>query len=174
MNHRRWFDIFRKAPRKGEGREKMTDAKEIRLTPIANGTVLDHLPVGTALKIIEILKIEPKHAASVAINIESKRLGKKDLLMLENRFLSSIEIEKIGLIAKGATLNIIESNVVSKKQAIELPKKAFGVLKCMNPNCITNKEDIQTKFFISENPLKAKCNYCEKTISGEEIFKAIK
>lgn len=152
----------------------MTGTKEIRLTPIANGTVLDHLPVGTALKIIEILKIEPKNAASIAINTESRRMGKKDLLMMENRFLSSMEIEKIGLIAKNATLNIIENNKVSKKQAIEIPKKAFDVLKCMNPNCITNKENISTKFFISENPLKAKCHYCEKTISGEEIFKAIK
>ncbi len=152
----------------------MAGTKEIRLTPIANGTVLDHLPVGTALKIIEILKIEPKNAASVAINTESKRLGKKDLLMMENRFLSSQEIEKIGLIAKDATLNVIQNNHVSSKQIISIPKKVIEVLRCLNPNCITNKEEISTKFFISENPLKAKCNYCEKTISGEEIFKAIK
>ena len=148
--------------------------EEIRLTPIANGSVLDHLPVGTALKVVEILKLEPNHAISLAINTESKKLGKKDLLMMENRFLSKTEIEKIGLIAKNATLNAIKNRVVVEKQKIVIPKNAVGVLKCINPNCISNAEEIASKFAISENPLKAKCYYCEKTLNESEIAKAIK
>ncbi len=149
--------------------------KEIRLIPIADGTVLDHLPVGTALKIVEILKLQPNNAITLAINTESKRLKKKDMLMMENRFLSKQEIEKIGLIAQDATLNEIKNHAVAKKQKISLPKEAIEVIKCINPNCITNIETtIPTRFSVSENPLKAKCHYCEKSLGENEIAKAIK
>jgi aspartate carbamoyltransferase regulatory subunit len=154
--------------------QKPTKQEEIRLTPIANGTVLDHLPVGTALKIVEILKLEPNHAISMAINTESKKHGKKDLLMMENRVLSKIEIDKVGMIAKGATLNVVENHSVKEKKIIELPKTAFGVLKCNNPNCISTIEEIQTRFSVTENPLSAKCYYCERKMNESEIKKAIK
>ncbi|MBN2067252.1 MAG: aspartate carbamoyltransferase regulatory subunit [Candidatus Diapherotrites archaeon] len=147
---------------------------DIRLTPISNGTVLDHLPVGTALRIIEILGLEKaEDAVTVAINTESKSLGRKDLMFIEGKALTKEEIDKIGLIAENGTMNIIEKKEVKKKEKISLPKQASGLIKCVNPKCITNIESLPTKFTLTQNPLKAKCQYCEKTISGEEIFKAI-
>ena len=147
---------------------------DIRLTPISNGTVLDHLPPKTALKILEILNLDFDSAVTVAINTESKKMKKKDLIFIEKKFLNEEETEKIGLIAKGATLNIIEDSVVKKKEKIAVPKKAIGILSCLNPNCITNFEQFPTKFSIKENPLQAKCFYCEKTMDEKEILQKIK
>ena len=136
---------------------------------------MDHLPVGAALKIIEILGLDkPSDTVTVAINTESRKLGRKDLLFIEGKALSKEEIEKIALIAAGGTINIIKGKAIKKKEKISLPKQASGLIKCINPKCISNVESLPTKFSLSENPLKAKCYYCEKTISAGEIMQAIK
>ncbi len=148
---------------------------DIRLIPIANGTVLDHLPAGSALKILEILDLEkPEEAVTVAINTESKRSGKKDLVFIEGKELSPEETDKIGLIAAGATVNLIENSKVKKKEEIVMPDHADGLIKCMNPKCISTVENLNSKFSISKKPLKAKCFYCEKQMSESEIFNAIR
>lgn len=147
----------------------------IKLTPIANGTVLDHLPVGSALRILEILGLGNFNSAvTIAINTESKSRGKKDLIFIEGKELNEKEIDKIGLIATGATLNIIKDSEVKKKQKIEMPDHANGLIQCMNPKCITSVEDLPTRFLIKKDPLKAKCAYCEKEMAEKEIFRAIK
>ena len=147
---------------------------DIRLTPISNGTVLDHLPAGTALRILEILQLSKSDGAvTIAINTESKRLGRKDLVFIEGKELSKNEIGKISLLAQGATLNIIRNREVAKKEKIALPNFVEGVLQCQNPICITNHEKIPTKFLVSNAPLQAKCFYCENRMNEKEIAKAI-
>ena len=148
---------------------------DIRLTPIAHGSVLDHLPAGSALRILEILGLDkPEAAVTLAINTESKRMGKKDLVFIEGKELSKEEIDKIGLIAAGATLNIIEKSEVKRKEEITMPNHADGLLKCMNPKCISVLEGLENKFSIRKGPLRAKCIYCEKEMEEDEIFNAIK
>ena len=148
---------------------------DIRLTPISNGTVIDHLPPNTALRILEILNLtHHKSATTVAINTESARLGRKDLIFIEGKELSEGEISKIGLIAHGATANTIKNREVVKKVKIPLPEKAIGIMQCLNPNCISNKEPIETRFSISMGGKRATCFYCERTMNGEEIKKAVK
>ncbi len=147
---------------------------DIRLTPISNGTVLDHLKVGSALKILELLKLGHKNAITLAINTESGKMVRKDLVFIEGKELTPEEINKIALIARGATLNIIKESNVSSKSKIEIPEFVNGTIKCVNPNCITNAEIIATKFSISAPPLKAKCYYCEREMNESEIFNSVK
>ena len=62
---------------------------DIRLTPIKNGTALDHLPVGSALKILNILGLDRHdNAVTIAINTESQKKGRKDLVFIEGGALS--------------------------------------------------------------------------------------
>lgn len=143
-----------------------------RLTPIDNGTVLDHLPVGSAPKIVQLLGIDMSSGAvTMAINTESKQRGRKDLLFIENLELCELDLEKIGLVAQGATWNTIRNRAVMHKEKVLLPKMAHDVIKCPNPMCITNMEPIPTRFVIQENPLRGTCFYCERTIGKEDIVK---
>ena len=147
--------------------------KKLLITPIKNGTSLDHLRPGTALKILGVLGHFGK--ASIAINVESKKLGLKDLLFIEGKTLSNQELDKIALIAEGGTLNLINDSIVVKKEKIQYPEFVSGIMKCLNPNCITNKELLETKFYItSKKPLKAKCFYCEARTEEKQIIDAIK
>lgn len=140
--------------------------RELKVQPIKDGTVIDHITPGNALKVLKILGIaekQPDSVISIAINVTGKR-GKKDILKIENRELDAREVNKIALIAPNATINIIRNTEVVEKRRVEIPDEIVGIVKCANPNCISNKkEPVEPKFIVkSKNPLKIKCYYCER------------
>jgi len=143
---------------------------QVKIHPIANGTVLDRLPAGKAIDILDLLNLRGTEV-SLAMNVDSKTIGKKDLIYINGKELSENQIAKIGIIAEGSTMNIIKDNKVVRKESIPLPKKAIGILKCANSQCITNHEPIKTKFDIIKTPLSVKCFYCEGIFNEEEIEK---
>lgn len=144
-----------------------------RLVPIKNGTVLDHLPPKSALLILETLNLDVDTPITLAINTESERLGKKDLIFIEGKLLSEKDIEKIGLIAENSTWNNIKEGKVTLKQKIPYPLTARGTIICQNPKCVTNNEPLETKFKINKQNHTAQCNYCNNELNQGEIIKAI-
>lgn len=146
--------------------------KELMVKKINNGSVIDHITAGAGLKVINILNITSDETAVLLINVESKKLGRKDIVKIENRELTESEINKISLIAPNATLNIIKNGEVKEKKRVSLPNFLEGVIKCPNSNCITNSnEPVKTKFFFEKKePIKLRCFYCEKLFNSEEII----
>lgn len=142
--------------------------KELKIQPIKNGTVIDHITPGNALKVLKILKIPENTTDSIVsavMNVESKR-GRKDIVKIENRELKASEVDKIALIAPNATINIIRNYEVAEKHRVVVPDEIVGIVKCANPNCISNsKEPIQPRFIVkSRDPLRIKCFYCEREL----------
>lgn len=137
---------------------------------IEHGTVIDHIPGGSALKIIDILGIKNQGILTIGMNFLSKKLGKKDVIKIENKELSQNEVNKLALIAPTATINIIKKQKVVKKINAQIPDVIEGIVKCSNPNCITNKEGAKTKFFVlQKKPVKLRCNYCERCMKAEDV-----
>ena len=139
--------------------------KELKVPRIKNGTVIDHITAGNAVKVLHILSI-PKTTSStvsVAMNVKSK-LGKKDIVKVENRELDPKEVNKIALIAPKATINIIRNYEVAKKHKVKLPDEIVGIVSCSNPTCVSNaNEPVETRFrIISRDPPKIKCYFCER------------
>lgn len=139
--------------------------KELKIPRIKNGTVIDHITAGNAVKVLHILGIPSSTSSvvSVAINVKSK-LGKKDIVKVENRELDPQEVDKIALIAPKATINIIRDYEVAKKHKVELPDEIIGIVSCSNPTCISNaKEPVKSRFnVINKDPPRIKCYYCER------------
>ena len=52
--------------------------KQLKVDAINNGTVIDHIPAGNALKVFDILNTKIKYIATIGMNLSSKALGKKD------------------------------------------------------------------------------------------------
>ncbi len=145
--------------------------KELKVSPIENGTVIDHIPAGQALNVLKILGIHPNTDAvlSVIMNVRSSKMGKKDIVKIEDRELKREEVDKIALIAPNATINIIKDYEVVTKRKVFLPKVIEGILRCANPNCISNvsEEPVNSKFItISENPPVFRCFYCERVVGN--------
>jgi len=139
--------------------------KELKIPLIKEGTVIDHITAGQAVKVLHILGIpeKTKSIVSVVMNVKSK-IGKKDIVKVENRELEPKEVNKIALIAPKATINIIRNYEVVKKYRVNVPDEIVGIVRCPNPRCISNtKEPIESRFrVISKDPIRIKCCYCER------------
>jgi len=147
--------------------------KKIKITPIENGTVIDHIRQGQALKVLKILNLinsKIDSIVSVAMNVDS-HMGKKDIVKVENMELNNEDLDKISLISPEATVNIIRDYEVVEKHRVRLPDIAKGIVKCKNNTCITNQnEPILSKFeVIGDDPVTLRCKYCERIMRGEEI-----
>ncbi len=142
--------------------------RELRVTPIKNGTVIDHIPAGMALKVLRILGIGDavSSTVTVAMHVPSRLMGWKDIVKVEDRELASREIDKIALIAPTASVNVIRNYNVAEKHRVALPDRAVGILKCGNPNCISNtKEPVESEFVVrSKNPLRVFCKFCDREL----------
>jgi aspartate carbamoyltransferase regulatory subunit len=148
--------------------------KELKIPLIKDGTVIDHITAGNAVKVLHILGI-PKSSSSVvsvAMNVRS-RFGKKDIVKVENRELDPNEVNKIALIAPKASINFIRDYEVVKKHRVKLAKEIIGIVSCSNPTCVSNaKEPVKSRFkVISDDPPRIKCYYCER--ESEDIAERI-
>ena len=142
--------------------------KEMRVRPIKNGTVIDHIAAGQALNVLKILGISGTTTAvvSVAMNVPSKAMGSKDIVKVEDRELEQEEVDRVSLIAPNATINIIRDFEVIEKYRVDLPERLEGVMKCDNPNCISNTtEPVISKFTVNKKPVELRCIYCDHVIS---------
>lgn len=148
--------------------------KKIHISAISDGTSIDHIPGGNALRLVRVLGVPKGSVVTMALNVESRKLGKKDLIFIENKELSEEELNKIKIIARNATVNTIRNFNVVKKARLGLPTHVEGIIECINPSCITNVEGNPTRFYIKHGPLRAKCFYCETMMSEEEVMKGIK
>jgi aspartate carbamoyltransferase regulatory subunit len=149
--------------------------KELVISKIEYGTVIDHINAGKALLVLRILGIKPGSGEMVtmAMNVPSKKMGKKDIVKVAGKFISEEELNKIALIAPKATINLIENYEIKKKFKVTLPKFIEGILRCPNRNCITNsREPITPKFYVylRDDSVVAKCYYCNKVIKGVDEF----
>ncbi len=143
--------------------------KEIKLAPIRNGTVIDHIATGEALNVLKILGVNEylDSTISVGIHVSSNKAAKwKDIIKIEDCELDQKTVDKIALIAPDATISIIRDYYVAEKFEVALGDRVIGLAKCCNPNCITNKnEPIETEFFVvSRRPTRLRCFYCDREL----------
>jgi aspartate carbamoyltransferase regulatory subunit len=136
---------------------------------LQDGTVIDHLPVGSASKALAILSLPREGPITVGINVPSARYGKKDIIRVEGLALRKSETDRLALLGPSVSVSIVRGGTVSSKQRLEVPERLTGVLRCSNPTCITNHERIVAAFdrvsAAGETPLRLRCAYCERLAS---------
>ena len=150
---------------------KQEKRTELKVTAIENGTVIDHIPPQSVFQVINILGLNKvSNQIMVGTNLESQKYGKKGIIKVSKKYFESEEINKIALVAPSATLIVIKDFTVVYKAQVEVPDHIHKIVKCINPNCITNAEDIPTHFKVTnKEDLRLHCNYCEKYTKKENI-----
>lgn len=147
--------------------------RELRVRRIKNGTVIDHIAAGHALNVLRILGITDgsTEVVSVVMNVSDR---KKDIVKIEDWELEPDEVDKIALISPDAIINIIRDYEVVEKRKVVLPSQIVGVVRCMNPNCITNTDEpVKPRFVIRRGDghrggrVELHCVYCGRVITDQ-------
>lgn len=145
--------------------------KEFVVSAIENGTVIDHIPVQCVFQVIHLLGLDKcGEQVLFGTNLNSKKFGKKGIIKVNNTLFKNDDLNKIALIAPSATLNVINDFQVVEKKQVEVPDQIKKMVKCVNPNCVTNIENVPTKFnVIDKKDVKLRCHYCEKITDKRNI-----
>ena len=152
----------------------MEKRKELIVSAIENGTVIDHIPTDRVFQVVKILGLEKvSNPIYFGTNLESKKYGTKGIIKISDKFFAPEEINKIALVAPTASLIEIKGYEVINKQTVSIPESVEHIVKCFNPNCITNKEhDVPTKFTVvkdAKGETKLHCHYCEKNTALDQL-----
>lgn len=146
------------------------DRPHQQVAALRSGTVIDHLSAGMALKALQVLGIPKDGAALLGINLESGKMGRKDIVKLENVEVSESDVAKLALFGPQCTVSWIREYKVVRKTVVALPETITGILRCPNPSCITNHERIESRFGVERRrPLLVRCRYCERPILESEF-----
>ncbi len=143
----------------------------LQVSALCNGTVIDHIPADKLFAVVNLLDIPTmSNNVTIGYNLESKKLGKKGLIKIADRFFTDDEINKISVIAPNVVLNTIRNYNVVEKREVKMPDEIHNIIKCNNLNCITNNEPMETHFYVANRDTHTlKCRYCEKEVSLDDI-----
>lgn len=143
----------------------------MQVSALCNGTVIDHIPADKLFAVVNLLNIpEMSNNVTIGYNLESKKLGKKGLIKIADRFFTDDEINKISLVAPNVVLNTICDYKVVEKREVKMPDEIDNLIKCNNLNCITNNEPMATHFFVANRETQTlKCRYCEKEVNINDV-----
>lgn len=132
----------------------------MNIDSIENGYVIDHIPAGKGMEIYNFLSLD-KLSCQVAIitNAKSKKNDVKDIIKINE--LVDLNLDIIAYIAPNATVNVIKNSQRIDKKKLSLPKEIKNIVKCPNPRCISNNEDIDHIFKLTDNKGTYRCLYCE-------------
>lgn len=132
----------------------------MNIDSIENGYVIDHIPAGEGMRVYNDLRLN-KLDCQVAIitNAKSSKNKIKDIIKINT--LIDLDLDIIAYIAPNATVNIIKNSVRVEKKKLTPPDKLVNIIKCPNPRCICNNENIDHVFKRTDNKGTFRCLYCE-------------
>ena len=151
----------------------METRKELNVSALENGTVLDHIPAENVYKALDVLGLKDiENQITIGINLNSKLYGHKGIIKIADRFVADEELNKLALLAPNATVNIIRDFKVVEKKKLEMPEEIVGIAHCMNPKCVTNHQPITTRFrpLVKDGRIQLLCHYCEKITDTKKLF----
>lgn len=153
----------------------MVKDTQLQVEAIRNGSVIDHIPANIGIKILKLFKMhKTNERITIGLNLPSSALGAKDLIKIENLYLTKEQANQLALYAPEATVNQIEEYKVSNKLNLTLPESIESVFTCPNSNCISHGEPVESKFKVQQKQdnVHLKCHYCEKVFSREIMTEA--
>ena len=129
---------------------------------IKNGIVIDHITAGLGMRIFNLLGLDELDCPVAIIkNVASRKMGKKDIIKIDADI--ELDLDILGYVDPGITVNVIKESVLVEKKRIELPERLTNVVTCKNPRCITTTEqELPHIFKLTDRQKRVyRCIYCE-------------
>ncbi|MBQ3705337.1 MAG: aspartate carbamoyltransferase regulatory subunit [Clostridia bacterium] len=129
---------------------------------IQNGIVIDHIAAGRGMKLYDLLKLNKTETpVAMMMNVTSGKLGRKDMIKIDGEI--TLNLDVIGYVDPGATVNVIQDGKLKEKRRIEMPERLENVIRCKNPRCIsTTEQELSQIFLLTDREQKEyRCLWCE-------------
>lgn len=145
------------------------EKSQLMVAALENGTVIDHIPSDKVFDVVNLLHLqEMATPVTIGANLVSKKMGKKGIIKIADRYFTDEEVSKLSVIVPNIILTTIRNYDIVEKRSVTMPDEVRGIVRCPNPKCITNHEPMQTVFSIADNG-SLRCRYCNKEIKPDEI-----
>ena len=143
---------------------------DMKVYALQRGTVIDHIRQGKALKVLQLLGFEKDAVVAIGLNFESEKMGRKDIVKFDGRFLDEKQVQRIALVAPEATVVRVDDFKVVDKYSVKVPDRIEGILKCANPLCISRNEQVTPILYRVENgSMRFRCHYCERVMDDTDL-----
>jgi aspartate carbamoyltransferase regulatory subunit len=155
--------------------------KDMLVRKIEKGTVVDHIPdwksqtVSKVLRLDRLARMNPEVSVAILQNVDSKTLGRKDVIKLDRLHVDEKEADILSLIFPDITVNYISEWKVSK-YIPKVPDAIEGRIRCPEVNCISNagREPVTSRFSALKRDRLLQCHYCDTTVDFERIPDLVK
>lgn len=145
--------------------------QEMPVAALQNGTVIDHIPSNKLFQVVNLLHLDTmKTSVTIGYNLKSKKMGKKSIIKVADKFFSDEELNQLSVITPNVTLCIIRDYDVVEKKEVKMPSELNDIVKCANPKCITNNEPMRTRFKVLDKELGIiQCHYCNREVTLDQV-----
>lgn len=151
----------------------MSQDNKLQVEAIKCGTVIDHIPARVGFRLLSLFRLtETDQRITIGLNLPSGEMQQKDLIKIENTFLTDEQINQLAIYAPHATVNRIDNYDVVAKSVPTLPDRIERVLSCPNSNCISHNEPVDSSFAVRRKTqdIMLKCKYCEKEFAHHIVI----
>lgn len=134
----------------------------INVSKLKKGIIIDHIESGHGFEIYKELHLNEIDDVVVLMkNVPSKKMGQKDLIKIETDL--ELDMNVLGLIDPDVTINFVNNGELVSKVQLTLPTRVTGIMKCKNPRCISQYEDVgDIDFYLVDAEKKLyRCEYCD-------------
>ena len=134
----------------------------INVSKLKKGIIIDHIESGHGFEIYKELHLNEIDDVVVLMkNVPSKKMGQKDLIKIETDL--ELDMNVLGLIDPNVTINFVNNGELVSKVQLTLPTRVTGIMKCKNPRCIRQYEDVgDIDFYLVDAEKKLyRCEYCD-------------
>jgi len=139
----------------------------VTVDSIQNGIVIDHIAAGRGMKLYDLLGLNASETpVAMMMNVSSGKLGRKDIIKIDGEV--SLNLDVIGYVDPGATVNVIHDGVLKEKRRIGMPERLENVIRCKNPRCISmTEQELPQVFLLTDRENKVyRCAWCETRAAG--------
>ena len=145
--------------------------QEMQVAALQSGTVIDHIPSSKLFQVVNLLHLDKEDSSvTIGFNLKSKKMGRKSIIKVADKFFSDEELNQLSVIAPNVTLCIIHDYDVVEKKKVQMPQELLGIIRCANPKCITNNEPMRTRFHVLDKERGIlQCHYCNREVTLEQV-----
>ncbi len=153
------------------------------IRPISDGMVIDHICRGDnpreiwahLARVMDVMDLYGRGWMGVDESKHQPGVYKGLISLPDCSFFDKKIVNKLGSVAPGSTLNLIEGASIVEKLRLNMPRRVYGFreISCKNDSCVSypaKHEGVPSEFIRNDKDDSFVCKYCETPHTFKEMW----